>query len=259
MVRFCANVTLLFAEALFLERFGLARAAGFDAVEFQLPYDFEPEAIRAELDRHGLELVLFNTPSGDRPGDRGVANDPTRQSEWEAVFETARSYARVLKPQKLNLIAGKVLDHVSLEESRAHLKANLAAAADVLAEDGIGAMVEPLNPFDAPGFAIPTPSIGFELIREIGHPNLGVEYDVYHAQRTEGQITSTISTNLANIAHIQIADAPGRHEPGTGELNWDFIFAEIDRSGYTGRIGVEYNPSTASTVESLGWMEAYRA
>jgi hydroxypyruvate isomerase len=259
LVRFCANVTLLFREVPLIERFGLARKAGFDAVEIQVPYEIPADEIAAELERHNLDLVLFNTPSGNMAaGDRGLANDPLRQEEFEQALDLAFSYARVMKPQKINCTAGRMLTHVSATEQRDHLKKNLAMAADRAAAIGVQLMIEPLNPYDAPGFAIPRPSLGFELVSEIGQPNLKVEYDIYHAQRTEGQIVSTIRTNLEMIGHIQIADAPGRNEPGTGELNWSYIFAEIDAAGYDGRIGVEYNPSTADTVDSLGWMEAFR-
>lgn len=259
MVRFCANVTLLFAEIPFLERFQAARTCGFDAVELQSPYDFEPDRIAAELERNELTLVLFNTPSGNvAAGDRGLATDPTRIDEFKISLAQTLLYARVLKPEKINCIAGRRLDNVDPDIQRATLIDNLRYAADATAAEGIQLMIEPLNPFDAPGFYVSTPSIGFDLVREVDHPNLGVEYDIYHAQRTEGQITSTIRANLDRIAHIQLADAPERHEPGTGELNWAYIFAETDDAGYQGRIGVEYIPSTSNTAETLTWMEAYR-
>lgn len=259
MVRFCANVTLLFAEMPFLERFAAARACGFDAVEIQAPYDHAAEDITAALSRNELELVLFNTPLGNTSaGDRGMATDPRRIDEFKSSLDTTLAYARVLKPEKVNCIAGRLLDDVPEADQRATLIENLRYAAGVLQDEGIQAMIEPLNPFDAPGFYVSKPSIGFDLVREVGHANLGVEYDIYHAQRTEGQITSSIRAELDLIAHIQLADAPGRHEPGTGELNWAFIFAEIDDAGYQGRIGVEYIPSTSSTIDTLTWMEAYR-
>jgi hydroxypyruvate isomerase len=258
MVRFCANVSMLFAEAPFLERFGRARAAGFEAVEFQFPYDFAPDAIRAELDRYNLELVLFNLPAGNfAAGDRGMANDPARIDEFRATVRTAMEYAAVLKPAKMNCMAGKRLADVPEDQQRATLIANLRDAADQAAARGILLVTEPLNPHDAPGFFLPRPSDGFAVVAEAKHANLKVEYDVYHAQRTEGEIVATIRNNIDAIGHIQIADNPGRNEPGSGELNWPFIFAAIDDAGYDTRIGLEYKPSTERTDDSLSWMKEY--
>jgi hydroxypyruvate isomerase len=258
MVRFCANVSMLFAEAPFLERFGRARAAGFDAVEFQFPYEYSAAEIRAELDRHQLELVLFNFPAGDfASGDRGLANDPRRSTDFQTSVATAFEYADVLKPEKMNCMAGKRLSDISEEEQRAALIRNLTSAADQAADRGIALVTEPLNPFDAPGFYLPTPSDGFRLVAEAAHPNLKVEYDIYHAQRTEGNVVAAIEHNIDAIGHIQLADSPGRNEPGTGELDWPPIFATIDRVGFSGRIGLEYKPSTERTEDSLGWMKEF--
>jgi len=258
MVRFCANLSMLFAEAPFLERFGRARAAGFDAVEFQFPYDFPADAIRAELDRHQFELVLFNMPAGDfAAGDRGMANDPARLDDFRSSLDTAMEYARVLKPAKMNCMAGTRLVDVPDGKQRATLIANLRMAADRAGAEGVLLVTEPLNPNDAPNFFLPRPSDGFAIVAAANHPNLKVEYDVYHAQRTEGEIVATIRNNIAAIGHIQVADNPGRNEPGTGELNWPFIFAAIDGAGYDTRIGLEYKPSTERTEDSLGWMKEY--
>lgn len=258
MVRFCANVSMLFAEVPFLERFGHARAAGFDAVEFQFPYDFDASEIRAELDRHKLDLVLFNFPAGDfASGDRGLANDPRRSADFQKSVATAFAYADLLKPEKMNCMAGKRLDDVAEETQRATLIENLKSAASQAAERGIVLVTEPLNPFDAPGFYLPTPSDGFRIVAEASHPNLKVEYDIYHAQRTEGNVVAAIENNIGAIGHIQLADSPNRNEPGTGELDWPPIFAAIDRSGFTGRVGLEYKPSTARTEDSLGWMKEF--
>lgn len=258
MVQFCANVSMLFAEVPFLERFTRARAAGFDAVEFQFPYDVKPDDIAAELERNELAMVLFNLPAGDAPrGDRGMANDPARIDEFKASVELALAYARAVDTTKLNCPAGLRLDSVPEEHQRATLVENLRYAAVAAQSQGILLNVEPLNPFDAPGFYLSTPSLGFEIVEEVAEENLLLEYDIYHAQRTEGQITSTLREKFDLIGHIQIADAPGRNEPGTGELNWEFIFAVIDEVGYTGPIGLEYKPSTATTEESLAWMGAF--
>jgi hydroxypyruvate isomerase len=258
MVQFCANVSMLFAEVPFLERFGRARAAGFDAVEFQFPYDFDAEAIKAELDTHHLDLVLFNFPAGDfAAGDRGMANDPNRIDDFNRTIETGLAYARTLKPARMNCMAGKWHGDAPEDVQRATLIDNLRQAADQTAVEGILLVTEPLNPHDAPGFFLPTPSAGFEIVAEANHPNLKVEYDIYHAARTEGDIVNAIRENIDAIGHIQLADAPGRNEPGTGELNWRPIFEVIDAVGYSGRIGLEYKPSTERTEDSLGWMKEY--
>ena len=258
MVQFCANLSMLFAEAPFLERFGRARAAGFDAVEFQFPYEFKAEEIRAELEKNAQELVLFNLPAGDfAAGDRGIANDPGRVEQFQESLALAMEYARVLKPQKMNCMAGKRLDDVADDIHRSTLIGNLRTAADAAMAEGILMVTEPLNSQDAPGFFLSTPSDGFSIVAEAGHPNLKVEYDIYHAARTEGNLVSAIQEHISAIGHIQLADVPGRHEPGTGEIDWPAVFGAIDRAGYVGRIGLEYIPSTARTEESLDWMKEY--
>jgi hydroxypyruvate isomerase len=260
MVRFCANLSMLFAEVPFLERFGRAKAAGFDAVEFQFPYEFKADDIRAELDRHGLQLILFNFPAGDfAAGDRGLASDPGRVEEFQGSMAKAMDYARVLKPAKLNCMAGKSLEGVDHAIQWSTLIGNLTTAADLAAAEGIMLVTEPLNPHDAPGFFLPTPGDGFRAVMDAAHPNLRVEYDLYHAQRTEGNLVETIRANIGAIGHIQLADAPDRHEPGTGEIEWAPVFAAIDSAGYRDWIGLEYKPSTERTEHSLGWMEEYGA
>lgn len=259
MVRFCANLSMLFAESPFLERFGRARAAGFSAVEFQFPYDFPADAIKAELDRHSLQLVLFNFPAGDfAAGDRGMANDPSRVEDFQTTMASGLEYARTLKPAKMNCMAGKRLDGVTDEVQRAALIGNLKTAADFTAAEGILLVTEPLNPFDAPGFFLDTPSAGFSVVAEAGHPNLKVEYDIYHAQRTEGNVVEAIRQNIDAIGHIQLADSPARNEPGTGDVDWRAVFEVIDDVGYTDWIGLEYKPSTSTTEKSLGWMKEYQ-
>jgi hydroxypyruvate isomerase len=258
MVQFCANISMLFAEVPFLERFGRARLAGFDTVEFQFPYEFGAAEIQAELEHHKLGLELFNFPAGDfAGGDRGLANDPRRSAEFQASVSTAFEYAQVLKPAKMNCMAGKRLEGVGEEQQRSTLIENLKAVADRATVEGIVLVTEPLNPHDAPGFFLPTPSDGFSIVAEAGHPNLKVEYDIYHAQRTEGNVIEAIKRHIDAIGHIQLADSPDRHEPGTGELEWRPIFEAIDNAGYTGRIGLEYKPSTERTEDSLGWMKEF--
>ena len=186
-----------------------------------------------------------------------MANDPSRVEEFQESLAVAMDYARHLKPQKMNCMAGKRLDDVADDVHRSTLVGNLRTAADAALAEGILLVTEPLNPHDAPGFFLPTPSDGFSIVAEAGHPNLKVEYDIYHAGRTEGNIVPAIKQHIDAIGHIQLADVPGRHEPGTGTIEWPDVFRAIDEVGYTGRIGLEYIPSTSNTEESLGWMEEY--
>jgi len=258
LVRFCANISMLFSEHPFLDRFAAAHLAGFEAVEIQFPYDVPAGEIKARLDANGLDLELFNLPAGDfARGDRGMACEPGRESDFQASLAQALAYAAVLEPRKLNCLAGKRNPAFSPEAQSEALIGNLQIAAENTQAVGIKLVTEPLNPYDGPDFFLPTPSSGFAIIDAVNHPNLGLQYDIYHAQRTEGNIVTTLAEHKSAIGHIQIADAPGRNEPGTGELNWRFIFAELDRLGFTDRIGLEYRPSTADTAASLAWMEEY--
>lgn len=260
MVRFCPNLSMLYTEVPFLERFEQARAAGFSAVEFQFPYDSPVREVAKAIEDSGVEIVLFNLPAGDfAAGDRGMANDPRRAEDFRQSLELAMEYAAALRPMRMNCLAGKTLADVPLDEQRQALIANLRMAAAAAESRGTGMMVEPLNPYDAPEFFLPKPSDGFAIVREAAHPNLTVEYDIYHAQRTEGNIVTAIREHLGEIGHIQIADNPGRNEPGTGELNWEFIFRQIDECDYGGWIGLEYKPSGGNTDVSMSWMEAYRS
>jgi hydroxypyruvate isomerase len=260
LVRFCANVSMLYVEEPFPDRFERAARSGFDAVEFQFPYEFSAEEVRSRLDAHGLELELFNLPAGDfARGDRGMATDPARTDDFRRSVDLALEYASVLKPRKLNCLSGKNIEGVSGEAQRAQLIANLTYAADLAARAEIKLLIEPLNPYDAPNFFLPSPSAGFSIVEEANHPNLFVQYDIYHAQRTEGNIVTALAEHQDRIGHLQLADAPGRNEPGTGELNWAFIFAEIDRLGFSERIGLEYKPSVANTDDTLTWMKEFSA
>ena len=170
----------------------------------------------------------------------------------------ALEYARVLKPAKMNCMAGKRLEDVSDDVQRATLIGNLKTAADFTSAEGILLVTEPLNPFDAPGFYLGTPSEGFSVVAEVNHPNLKVEYDIYHAQRTEGGVVDAIRQNIGAIGHIQLADSPARNEPGTGDVDWPAVFKTIDAVGYTDWIGLEYKPSTNRTEDSLVWMKEYQ-
>ncbi len=255
MPRFAANLTMLFTEVPFLDRFERAANAGFEAVEFLFPYAFAAADIRERLDAHRLALVLHNLPAGDwEGGERGIACLPGREAEFRAGVGQAIEYARALGVPQLNCLAGKVppdADHALL---RATLVANLKFAAAELGKDGLRLLIEPINSHDIPGFYLTRTAQALEILDEVGAANAFVQYDIYHAQRMEGELAVTMQKQLARIGHIQLADNPGRNEPGTGEINYAFLFAHLDRIGYRGWIGCEYKP--ASTTEAgLGWRQ----
>ena len=254
MPRFAANVSMLFTEVPFPERFAAAAAAGFRAVEFLFPYDEDVAAIDAGLRTNGLTQVLFNLPAGDfAAGDRGIANDPARVDEFRAGVERAIEIAVRIGCPKLNCLVGLALPSVPLDAQWGTVETNLAFAADRAAAAGIHQVVEPLNPFDAPGFLLASPSQGFDLVERIAHPNLSLQYDLYHAQRTEGNLADTIASRKPVIGHVQIADSPDRHQPGTGEIAWPFVFRALDEAGYDGWVSLEYRP-LGPTEDSLGWL-----
>jgi hydroxypyruvate isomerase len=256
MPSFAANISMLFTEYPFRERIERAAASGFRGVEILYPYGEDIAAIGKTLAASGLDLVLFNIPAGDVPkGDRGIANDPRRVAEFRQGVDQAVALAAQLGCRRLNCLAGRSLPDVPVHDQWATLRANLAYAADQAGNHGVTQLVEPLNTLDNPGFLICTPHRGFSLIEEIGHPNLRLQYDLYHAQRSEGNLAATIRDHIGLIGHFQIADNPGRHEPGTGEINYPYIFTTIDETGYDGWVSCEYTPSRR-TEETLGWMTA---
>ncbi|MBI5901480.1 MAG: hydroxypyruvate isomerase [Rhodocyclales bacterium] len=258
MPRFSANLSFLFTERPFLERFSAARAAGFAAVEFHFPYQFDRAALAEVVLTSGLDVVLFNLPAGDwAAGERGIACHPRRIAEFQDGVGLAIEYARLLGCPRLNCLAGIPPPGVSPEKARETLVENLRFAAAVTRRAGIGLLLEPLNTRDTPGFLVSTSDAGLALIAAAGHENLRLQYDIYHAQVMEGDLARRLEENLPRIGHIQLADNPGRHEPGTGEINFPFLFAHLDRLGYSGWIGCEYRPS-AATGDSFGWMKAPR-
>ena len=255
MTTFAANLSMLFTEAPFLERFGRAARAGFKAVECQFPYEATPEAIRAELQAHGLSLILHNLPAGNwAGGERGIACHPDRIEEFRRGVDQAITYATALGVKKINCLAGIKPAGVSDEQARATLVTNLRYAAQKLGAQGIDLLIEPINTFDIPGFFVSTTAQGLSILDEVGVTNAYIQYDVYHMQRMEGELAGTLSKHLARIGHIQIADNPGRNEPGTGEINYPFLFAHLSRLGWKGAIGCEYKPA-AGTEAGLGWMQ----
>jgi hydroxypyruvate isomerase len=255
MPRFAANLSMLFTEAPLIERFERAARAGFAAVEIQFPYDVPAEELQAALLRNKLSLVLFNLPAGDwAAGERGIACHPDRVDEFRQGIDTALAYAAALGVPQLNCLAGIRPAQVPADTARHVLAGNLRHAALRLKAHGLKLLIEPINTHDIPGFFLHGTRQALDLIAEVGADNLFLQYDVYHMQRMEGELANTIAANLDTIAHIQIADNPGRHEPGTGEINFDFLFAHLDRIGYQGWVGCEYKPAT-TTEAGLGWMK----
>ena len=256
MPKFAANLSMLYTEAPFLERYALARQDGFDAVEFLFPYAYPPEQIAGQLRRHQLQLVLFNLPPGDwDAGERGMACHPDRIAEFRAGVATALRYAEALGVRQLHCMAGKLPPGVTPDQARATYLDNLRYAASQCDAAGINLLIEPINHYDMPGYFLNHSSQALDIIREAACPNLFLQYDIYHMQRMEGELCNTIQANLPFIKHMQIADTPGRHEPGTGEINYRHLFAFIDRIGYDGWLGCEYKPA-GDTSAGLGWRQA---
>ncbi len=254
MPRFAANLTMLFTEAPFLDRFALAAAAGFKAVEFLFPYPWPVATLREKLDDAGLELVLHNLPAGDwDAGERGIACLPDRVDEFRAGVARAIEYACALGVKQVNCLAGKAPAGVDRVLLRRTLVGNLRHAANELERAGLRLLIEPINHFDIPGFFVNRTDDAVSILDEVGAANAFVQYDIYHAQREEGELAATIEKFLPRIGHVQIADNPGRHEPGSGEINFDFLFAHLDRIGYAGWVGCEYKPAT-TTAQGLGWL-----
>lgn len=253
MPKFAANLTMLFNDVPFLDRFALAAKAGFTAVEYLFPYDFDVKALKAALEVNGLTQVLHNLPAGDwAGGERGIAVLPDRIDDFRRGVASAIDYATALGCTQINCLSGIAPVGVSDEVLRATFVTNLRLAAGELGKHGIRLLIEPINRFDIPGFYLNTVEQAASIIAEVGSDNLFIQYDLYHQQRTEGELIGTFKKYQAQIAHVQLADNPGRNEPGTGEINYPFVFAALDGAGYDGFIGCEYKPRT-TTLEGLGW------
>jgi len=257
MVKLAANLTMLYNEVDFLERFAAAARAGFEGVEFLFPYAYPKEALAERLATNGLVQVLHNLPPGDwAKGDRGIACDPARVGEFQDGVGEAIAYACALGCAQVNCLAGIAPKGVAPEKLRATFVDNLRFAAAKLGAAGIRLLIEPINTYDIPGFYLSRTQQALELIRDTGSDNVYLQYDIYHMQRMEGELANTIRANLPRIAHLQLADNPGRNEPGTGEINYRFLFGFLDSIGYAGWIGCEYRPR-AGTDEGLGWRAAH--
>jgi hydroxypyruvate isomerase len=257
MTRLAANLTMLFTEAPFLQRFELAARHGFRGVEFLFPYAFGATELAEQLATHRLELVLHNLPAGDwAAGERGIACHPQRVGEFREGVELALEYAQALGVPQLNCLAGIVPDGVSRAQALDTLAANLQFAAARLKQAGLRLLIEPINAYDIPGFVLNRTGEALAVIAATGADNLFLQYDIYHMQRSEGELANTLKQHLALIKHVQLADNPGRGEPGSGEINYAFLFDWLERIGYEGWIGCEYKPRT-NTLNGLQWRAQY--
>ncbi|RTL95728.1 hydroxypyruvate isomerase [Ancylobacter aquaticus] len=255
MPRFAANLTMLFNEVPFLDRFEKAAAAGFTGVEYLFPYDFPVEELVAKLKANNLSQVLHNLPAGNwGGGERGIAILPERVDEFRAGVDTAIEYATALGCPQVNILAGIVPAGADREVLHNTFVNNLKFAAPKIKEAGLKLLIEPINTRDIPGFFLNYTKQAKAIIEEVGSDNLFIQYDIYHMQIMEGDLARTIEANLAQIAHIQLADNPGRNEPGTGEINYPFLFRHLDAIGYEGWVGCEYKPK-GETGAGLGWLK----
>jgi hydroxypyruvate isomerase len=253
--KFAANLTMLFNELPFLDRFAAAKAAGFGGVEFLFPYEFDKAVLAERLQQHGLTQVLHNLPAGNwSAGERGIAIFPDRVEEFRDGVIRAIEYAKVLDCRQVNCLVGIAPAGVDPAGLRATLISNLRFAAETLAKQGIRLLVEPINTRDIPGFFLNGTEQAAQIIADVQSDNLFIQYDIYHMQIMEGDLAPTMQKHLNRIAHIQIADNPGRNEPGTGEINYPFLFRYLDELRYSGWIGCEYKPK-ATTTEGFGWYE----
>ncbi|MDH5536423.1 MAG: hydroxypyruvate isomerase [Betaproteobacteria bacterium] len=257
MPKFCANLTMLWNEVDFIDRFAAAAKAGFTGVEYLFPYDYDKNQLAGELKKHKLTQVLHNLPAGNwAKGERGIGCHPDRLGEFQDGVGRAIEYATALGCKQVNCLAGLAPAGADPQELRAALVSNLTFAAQKLKQAGVKLLIEPINTRDMPGFYLNYSDQALEIIAEVGSDNLYLQYDIYHMQVMEGDLASTIEAHLKLIPHMQLADNPGRHEPGTGEINYPFLFQHIDRIGYAGWIGCEYKPR-AGTDAGLAWIRPY--
>lgn len=258
MPRFAANLSMMFTELDFLDRFQAAANCGFQGVEFLFPYDWPAGELAKRLLGNGLTQALFNLPPGDlAAGDRGLAAVPGREQEFRDGVERALEYAETLRCRQLHVMAGLVAGEADRPAAHACFVGNLAWAAERAGESGVRALIEPINTLhDMPGYFLSTTAQARAVMAEVDHPNLFLQCDLYHVQIMNGNLAETITENLPRIRHFQIAGVPGRHEPDTGEINYPYLFSLIDSLGYDGWIGCEYRPAGA-TADGLAWAFDY--
>ena len=258
MPKFAANLSMMFSEAPFLDRFAAARDAGFQAVEYLFPYDYEPDVVAGKLRESRLENVLFNMPPGNwAAGERGIASIPGREEEFRAGVRKALDYAERLGVKRLHAMAGIPPAEANPASCRATLIENLKYAAGELAPRGITLLLEAINTRDIPGFFVTTQAESFAICSAVDAPNLKMQMDCYHMQVMEGDLAKKLKHYAPHCGHIQIAGAPERNEPDTGEVRYGYIFRLLDDMGYQGWIGCEYRPAGA-TAAGLGWFQPYR-
>ncbi|KVE23854.1 hydroxypyruvate isomerase [Burkholderia singularis] len=257
MPRFAANLTMMYHEHAFVERFAAAARDGFRAVEYLFPYDFPAAELKARLDANGLTQALFNAPAGNwAAGERGIASLPGREDEFKCSIDTALAYARAIGNDKIHVMAGAIAPTHDRARHRDTYLRNLAYAAEAAHAERVTILIEPINPRDIPGYFLTRQEEAQAIRREIGAPNLEVQFDCYHCQIVEGDLATALKRDIATIGHIQIAGVPERHEPDIGEIHYPYLFALIDALGYDGWIGCEYRPR-AGTSEGLGWLRPY--
>jgi len=255
--KFSANLSLLFREVPFLERFERAAQAGFDAVEFWWPRDESVDSVETAIRDAGVEVALFNLDAGDMAaGDRGLLSDPQRQAEFTDNLPVALEFARHIGCRQLNALLGLELAGLSREDQLELAVSNLRWAAREAAKAGVAILIEAVNSFENGPYLATHTSDALDLLERVGEPNVALQYDVYHMQRMEGNLTATIRRHHERIAHVQIADCPGRGEPGTGEINFPYLFDVLANVNYSGYVGLEYVPTTADTEQSLGWLRS---
>ncbi|MGZ3157519.1 MAG: 2-oxo-tetronate isomerase [Burkholderiaceae bacterium] len=257
MPKFSANLTMMYNEYPFLERFTAAKEDGFAGVEFLFPYDFAPAQIKLRLDENELRQIVFNCPPGDwNAGERGIASLPGREDEFKFSIEQALNYARILGNKCLHVMAGLIQPDQDYTHHHAVYLHNLAYAAEQAKSLGINILIEPINTRDIPGYFLSRQVDAHAICKEIGASNLQVQLDLYHCQITEGDLAVTIKRDIAGVGHMQIAGVPERQEPDIGEINYPYLFNLIDDLGYSGWIGCEYRPR-AGTSEGLNWFKSY--
>ena len=254
-MRFCVNVSILFKEVSFLERFGMARRAGFSAVEFWWPLGEDLAEVEAAVEEANLEVALFNFYAGDMPaGERGVLSDPARQEGFRENVPVALELAQRIGCSRLNALVGQEIPGMSREEQLDLARENVGWAAGLAAEYGVEVLVEPVNTFENGPYLLYRTDEGARFVQSVGKANVRLQLDLYHMQRMEGNLSVTLRRYIEEIAHVQVADSPGRGEPGTGEIHYPYVLGVLEELGYDGYVGLEYNPTTGRTQESLAWI-----
>ncbi|MEJ2039063.1 MAG: TIM barrel protein [Desulfosarcinaceae bacterium] len=258
VLKFSINTGMLFTERPFLDRFEACRSAGFEYLEFPFPYAFDPRVLNDSIQKSGLELILFDLPIDDwDSGGRGCATDPQAVEAFRDGLEKAVRYASILQPKFLTCIVGKKIKGLSYGQQKAVLIDNLRHACGLLAPMGIDLLVEVFNDYDHPDFFLTSVDAAAALVAEVDRPNLKIQFDTYHVQLMEGDLSRSIKRHINAIGHIQIGDVPGRHQPGTGDINFPGLFKDLEGLAYSGYIGLEYIP-LGETGDSLGWMKKGR-